>query len=41
MHRKKINISGVFAGQRLGIKHVDDGIWLVSDFSTRETDLAA
>jgi hypothetical protein len=30
MHRKKINISHVLAGQRLGIKEVDDGIWLVS-----------
>jgi hypothetical protein len=30
MHRKKISISHVFAGQRLGIKEVDDGIWLVS-----------
>ena len=30
MHRKKINISTVIAGQRLGIKEVDDGIWLVS-----------
>ncbi len=30
MHRKKINISYVLAGQRLGIKEVDDGIWLVS-----------
>jgi len=30
MHRKKINISTVLAGQRLGIKEVDDGIWLVS-----------
>lgn len=30
MHRKKINISTVFAGQRLGIKEVDDAIWLVS-----------
>lgn len=30
MHRKKINISIVPAGQRLGIKEVDDGIWLVS-----------
>ncbi len=30
MHRKKINISKVMAGQRLGIKEVDDGIWLVS-----------
>jgi transposase InsO family protein len=30
MHRKKINISTLFAGQRVGIKEVDDGIWLVS-----------
>lgn len=30
MYRKKINISKVMAGQRLGIKEVDDGIWLVS-----------
>lgn len=30
MHRKKINISTVMAGQRLGLKEVDDGIWLVS-----------
>jgi Integrase core domain len=30
MLRKKINISTVLAGQRLGIKEVDDGIWLVS-----------
>ena len=30
MHRKKISISTVMAGQRLGIKEVDDGIWLVS-----------
>jgi len=30
LHRKKINISGVLAGQRLGIKEVDEGIWLVS-----------
>uniref|UniRef100_UPI001BDEA22E DDE-type integrase/transposase/recombinase n=1 Tax=Mesorhizobium sp. dw_380 TaxID=2812001 RepID=UPI001BDEA22E len=30
MHRKKINISAVLAGQRLGITEVDDGIWLVS-----------
>ncbi|MFC3228665.1 integrase core domain-containing protein [Marinibaculum pumilum] len=30
MHRKKINISTVLAGQTLGIKEVDDGIWLVS-----------
>lgn len=30
MHRKKINISVVMAGQRLGITEVDDGIWLVT-----------
>lgn len=30
MHRKKINISTVMAGQRFGIKEVDDAIWLVS-----------
>ena len=30
MHRKKINISTVLAGQRLGIREVDEGIWLVS-----------
>ncbi len=30
MARKKINVSTVLAGQRLGNKEVDDGIWLVS-----------
>jgi transposase InsO family protein len=30
MMRKKINISTVMAGQRLGLKEVDDGIWVVS-----------
>ncbi len=30
MHRKKVNISTVLAGQRLGIKEIDDGIWIVS-----------
>ncbi len=30
MHRKKINISTVLAGQKLGLKEVDDGIWLVT-----------
>jgi hypothetical protein len=30
LHRKKINLSTVLAGQRLGIREVDDGIWLVS-----------
>jgi hypothetical protein len=29
MHRKKINVSTVLAGRRLGITGVDDGIWLV------------
>jgi transposase InsO family protein len=28
--RKKINISTALAGQRLGIKEVDEGVWLVS-----------
>ena len=27
---KKINISTVLAGQKLGLKEVEDGIWLVS-----------
>lgn len=30
MHRKKINISTVLAGQLVGLKEVDDGIWLVT-----------
>ena len=30
MHRKRINLSTVLAGQRVGIKEVDDGIWIVS-----------
>ena len=30
MHRKKINISTVLAGQLLGLKEVDDDIWLVT-----------
>jgi len=30
MHRKKINISTVMAGQKLGLKEVDDGIWVVT-----------
>ncbi len=33
MHRKKINISTALAGQRVGIKEVDEGIWLVSFMS--------
>ena len=30
MHRKRINVSHVFAGQRLGIKEIDEDIWIVS-----------
>lgn len=30
MYRKRINISTVLAGQRVGIKEVDEGIWIVS-----------
>jgi hypothetical protein len=30
MNRKKINVSTVLAGQKLGIREVDDGIWLIS-----------
>jgi hypothetical protein len=30
MHRKRINLSYVLAGQRVGIKEVDDGIWIVT-----------
>lgn len=30
LHRKRINISTVLAGHKLGIKEVDEGIWLVS-----------
>ena len=30
IYRKKINISTALAGQSLGIKEVDEGIWLVS-----------
>ena len=30
VRRKKISVSAVLAGQRLGSKEVDDGIWLVS-----------
>jgi len=33
MHRKRINVSTVLAGQHLGIKEVDEGIWLVSFMS--------
>ena len=30
LHRKKINFSTVFSGQTVGIKEVDDAVWLVS-----------
>lgn len=30
LHRKKINFSRVFAGQMVGVKEVEDKIWLVS-----------
>ena len=30
LHRKRINVSTVLAGQKLGIKEVDEGIWLAS-----------
>ena len=30
LHRKKIYLSTVLAGQRVGIKEVDEGIWIVS-----------
>jgi len=30
LHRKKINLSTVFAGQTVGIKEVDEAVWLVS-----------
>jgi hypothetical protein len=30
LHRKKINISTVLAGQKLGLREVDEAIWLVS-----------
>jgi len=30
IYRKRINLSKTLAGQRLGLKEVDDGIWIVS-----------
>ncbi len=32
-HRKRINVSTVLAGQRLGIKEVDEDVWIVSFMS--------
>src|SRR5262245_15324506 len=39
--RKKINVSTVLAGQRLGINEVDERIWLVSfiDYDLGDIDL--
>src|SRR6516162_1403701 len=41
LHRKKINISVVLAGQTLGLKEVDEGIWLVNfmDYDLGYVDL--
>jgi hypothetical protein len=30
MHRKRVNVSTVIAGQKLGIKEADEDIWIVS-----------
>ena len=30
MYRKRISLSCVLAGQRIGIREVDDGIWILS-----------
>ena len=30
MHRKRVSLSTVLAGQKLGIKEVDESIWLVT-----------
>lgn len=30
MHNKKVNLSQVFAGQKLGLKEVEENVWLVS-----------
>ncbi len=30
LHRKKINLSQVFAGQKLGLKEVEENVWMVS-----------
>jgi transposase InsO family protein len=41
LHRKKINLSTVFAGQAVGLKEVEEGIWLVSfmDYDLGYVDL--
>jgi putative transposase len=33
LNRKKVNLSTVFAGQKVGIKQVDDKLWLASFMS--------
>jgi hypothetical protein len=30
LHRKRVNIATVLTGRKLGVKEVDEGIWLVS-----------
>ena len=30
LHRERISISHVLAGQKLGIKEIEEGIWIVS-----------
>jgi len=30
LHRKRMSISHVLAGQKLGIKEIEEGIWIVS-----------
>jgi hypothetical protein len=40
LHRKKINISTVLAGQKLGIKEVNDGIWGSSASRTMIWDIS-
>jgi len=30
IHKKKVNLSYVFAGQDIGVKEIEDGIWLVT-----------
>ncbi len=41
LHRKKINLSKSLAGQAVGIKEVEDGLWLVSfmDYDLGYVDL--
>ena len=41
LHRKKINLSTMFAGQTVGWKEVEEGIWLVSfmDYDLGYVDL--